>query len=186
MTPALRAHVTALPVLLSRPAALGLPDGLSILAAHFDARTYTLLLTDGTLTQLATGRLTPAGAGRVTLTPPLLEADGLAHGRIPAAFLTQLPDQGDDARQLAALLHAAARAQLPPLEHQLRHALRRHDPHAPLRAHRDRARRRAQAHADLQCGQLTLHGRTHRVTVTDGGLLLDDGRVLSEDVLDTL
>lgn len=186
MNAPLRVHASALPVALTRPALLGLPTGVQVIAAHFDARTYTLLIGDGSLTQLATGRLTPAGAGRVTLTPPLLEADGLAHGRIPAAFLLQLPDQGDAARTLAAHLHAAERAALPSLTARLKHALRRHDPHAHLRASRDRARRRAQAHEDLQCGVLTLHGRTHRVTVTPGGLVLDDGRVLSEDVLDTL
>ncbi|GGK43072.1 hypothetical protein GCM10008955_41050 [Deinococcus malanensis] len=55
-----RVHRTTVSLALTRASLLGL-HGYLILAAHHDDRTYTLLVTDGEVTQLATGRLTPSG-----------------------------------------------------------------------------------------------------------------------------
>lgn len=182
----IRVHITALMSVLTNPVILSLPAGYQVLAAHHDERTYTLLLRTGSVTELATGRLTPAGPDRFTLTPPMLERDGLAHGRIPLAFLPMLPPESEVAADLEQVEDAAPKAGLTQLHWAVRHARHRHDPHRPVRMARERALRRAQAFADLACGNLTLNGRTFGVTRTPAGLLLDDGRVLHPDVLDTL
>ena len=128
----IRVHITALMSVLTNPVILGLPAGYQVLAAHHDERTYTLLLRTGSVTELATGRLTPAGPDRFTLTPPMLERDGLAHGRIPLAFLPMLPPESEVAADLEQVEETAPIGGFTRL-------------HRPVRMARERASRRPSA-----------------------------------------
>lgn len=175
-------HRSSVALALSRPGFLGLV-GQQILAATYDDRTYTLLVTDGVVTQVATGRFEASGREHVRLTPPLLECDGLAHGRIPLSFVAgALPDEPPGVQ---ALVHHA-RCAPGAVADRLHRAVRRHDPHRAVRLARGRTRRRAEAREALACGSFTLAGRTQRVTLTARGIVLEDGTLLSPDVLDTL
>lgn len=175
-------HRSSVPLALSRPGFLGLV-GQQILAAAYDDRTYTLLVTDGVVTQVATGRFQATGREHVRLTPPLLECEGLAHGRIPLTFVAgPLPEEPPGVQALAHHARYAPRA----VADRLHRVVRRHDPHRAVRLARERTRRRAEAREALACGYFTVDGRTQRVTPTPAGLMLEDGTVLSPDVLDTL
>lgn len=175
-------HRSSVSLALSRPTFLGL-TGQQILAAAYDDRTYTLLVTDGVVTQVATGRLQASGQEHVRLTPPLLESEGLAHGRIPLNFVAgPIPEEPPGVQALAQHARCAPGA----MADRLHRVVRRHDPHRAVRLARERTRRRAEAREALACGYFTVDGRVQRVTLTARGIVLEDDTVLSPDVLDTL